>query len=132
MTRVVVAAAIVRDGALLAARRSAPPELAGRWELPGGKVEPGETDTDALARECMEELGVGVLVGAQVGADQPLGPGLILRVRHARIVQGEPCALQDHDELRWLEPGTWHSVDWLPADLPAVSALAWAAQSGVP
>ena len=65
----IVAAAIVHDGRVLACERAAPPEVAGRWEFPGGKVEPGETDAQALARECAEELGVRVAVGARVGPD---------------------------------------------------------------
>jgi 8-oxo-dGTP diphosphatase len=56
--RVVVAGAVYDQGRLLAARRSAPPELAGRWELPGGKLEPGESGEQALVRELREELGV--------------------------------------------------------------------------
>lgn len=56
--RVVVGGALCHDGRLLAARRSAPPELAGRWELPGGKTEPGESVPEALVRELREELGV--------------------------------------------------------------------------
>ena len=58
--RVIVAAVIITDGRVLACERSAPPEVAGRWEFPGGKVEPGESDQQALARECAEELGVRV------------------------------------------------------------------------
>ncbi|MCL2732926.1 MAG: NUDIX domain-containing protein, partial [Actinomycetia bacterium] len=58
--RVVVGGAVLDRGRLLAARRTAPPELAGQWELPGGKVEPGERDEDALVRELREELGVTV------------------------------------------------------------------------
>ena len=65
----VVGAAIIRDGRVLAARRTAPPEAAGRWELPGGKVEPGEHRDGALVREIREELGVTVAV------DQVAGPG---------------------------------------------------------
>ena len=71
--RVIVAAVIITDGRVLACERSAPPEVAGRWEFPGGKVEPGETDPQALARECAEELGVRVEVGDRVGPDVPLG-----------------------------------------------------------
>ncbi|NAZ81015.1 NUDIX domain-containing protein [Kineococcus sp. R8] len=130
--RLVVGAAIVDDLArprrLLAARRSAPPALAGRWELPGGKVEPGEAPEDALHRELAEELGVVVRLGAEVpaatAAGWPLGGDLVMRVWWARLVRGTPAPLQDHDELRWLPPGGWADVDWLPGDVPLVAAMA--------
>jgi 8-oxo-dGTP diphosphatase len=121
---VVVAAAIVDDtGRLLAARRSSPPLVAGRWELPGGKVEPGETDVDALVRECDEELGVRIDVQIRVGTDWSIGPGRVLHVYVARLLSGPPEPLEDHDELRWLDAGSWFDVDWLPADLPVIEAL---------
>jgi 8-oxo-dGTP diphosphatase len=121
---VVVAAAIVDDeGRLLAARRSSPPLVAGRWELPGGKVEAGETDVDALIRECREELGVDIIVQLRVGTDWSIGPGRVLHVYTARLVTGTPQPLEDHDELRWLDAGSWFDVEWLPADLPVIDAL---------
>ncbi|MGN6242746.1 MAG: (deoxy)nucleoside triphosphate pyrophosphohydrolase [Motilibacteraceae bacterium] len=121
--RVVVGAALLDGDRLLAARRSAPAHLAGRWELPGGKVEPGESDEAALVRECREELGVQVELGERVGGDFPLGAELVLRVWTARSVTGEPRPLEDHDELRWLPAGEWWTVDWLPGDVPAVAAV---------
>ncbi|WP_337062054.1 (deoxy)nucleoside triphosphate pyrophosphohydrolase [Kineococcus sp. G2] len=130
--RLVVGAALVDDlrrpRSLLAARRSAPPALAGRWELPGGKVEPGEEPVAALHRELREELGVDVELGAEVpgpaGGAWPLGGDLVMRVWWARVLRGGPAPLQDHDELRWLSPGEWSSVDWLPGDVPLVQRLA--------
>ncbi|MEU0521117.1 (deoxy)nucleoside triphosphate pyrophosphohydrolase [Streptosporangium sp. NPDC006007] len=123
MNKVVVGAAIVDgDGRLLAAQRADPPELAGGWEFPGGKVDPGEDDRTALIRECKEELGVLVEAGEQVGGDWPLAGGYVLRVWLAEIVEGEPEA-REHLDLRWLTADELYDVEWLPADLPIVRAV---------
>jgi 8-oxo-dGTP diphosphatase len=118
----VVGAAIVRAGLVLAARRSAPTELAGRWEFPGGKAEKGESDAAALTRECREELGVELEVGALL-ASAPVLDGLELRVYLCALRSGEPVALQDHDELRWVDADEIGALDWLPADRPALAVV---------
>ncbi|MFF1542887.1 (deoxy)nucleoside triphosphate pyrophosphohydrolase [Streptomyces sp. NPDC058291] len=119
---VVVGAALLDDGRLLAARRSAPPELAGRWELPGGKVEPGERPDAALVRELREELGVEAETLGPVPGEWPLRSPYVLRVWTARLRPGSPAPapLQDHDALRWLTPDEVWDVDWLDQDVPAV------------
>ncbi|MEU5596352.1 (deoxy)nucleoside triphosphate pyrophosphohydrolase [Streptomyces sp. NPDC020298] len=123
---VVVGAALLDDGRLLAARRSAPPELAGRWELPGGKVEPGESPEDALVRELREELGVDAEVVERVPGEWPLRHPYVLQVWTARPCAGSPGPkpLQDHDELRWLAPDRLWDVPWLDQDVPAVREVA--------
>lgn len=83
LNQIVVAGAIVRGCTVLVAQRVRPPELAGRWELPGGKVAAGETERAALARELAEELGLEVAdlaVGDRVGDDIALNGTTTLRV----------------------------------------------------
>jgi 8-oxo-dGTP diphosphatase len=121
---VIVGAAIISAGRVLACARSEPPDMAGRWEFPGGKVEPGESETDALIRECLEELGVRIAVGERVGEDVMLGHGrAVLRVYTARLANGNVPQPIEHEELRWLAADELDSVAWLPADAPIVAAL---------
>jgi 8-oxo-dGTP diphosphatase len=128
----VVGAAVLDDlerpTTLLAARRTEPPTLAGGWELPGGKVDPGEEPMDALHREIREELGVGIEVGAllegPLGGGWPLGDRYVIHVWRARVTEGAPAPLEDHDRLRVLTKAELYDVAWLPADLPIVNALA--------
>jgi 8-oxo-dGTP diphosphatase len=120
---VVVATALVRDRRVLVARRTRPPELAGRWELPGGRVEAGETEADAVVRECREELGTEVRVTGRVGTDLPIAAG-VLRVHAAGLRPGaaEPRALE-HAAVRWVGPDGLRDVDWVPADRAVVDDL---------
>ena len=122
---------------LLIAQRSAPPILAGLWEFPGGKVEAAESCEQALARELSEELGVRILVGAEVPGPHvqgwPLNERLAMRVFFAEIFSGTPDTLEDHSALRWMPlPKSRDDAQayddllglpWIPADLPIVVAL---------
>jgi 8-oxo-dGTP diphosphatase len=122
--QIIVGAAIIENGRVLACERAEPPATAGRWEFPGGKVESGESELEALFRECEEELGVRVEIGARVGADVPLASGLaVLKIYQARLLNGDVPQRLEHAELRWLGPDELYSVDWLPADAPIVDAL---------
>jgi 8-oxo-dGTP diphosphatase len=130
--RRVVGAAIVDDllrpTTLLSARRTEPPALAGGWELPGGKVDPGEQPLEALHREIQEELGVKIEIGALVpgplAGSWPLGERFVMQVWLARIITGDPLPLEDHDQLRVLARPDLYAVGWLPADLPIIEAIA--------
>jgi 8-oxo-dGTP diphosphatase len=117
-TQIVVAGAVICGSTVLVAQRVRPPELAGRWELPGGKVAPGETERDALARELAEELDLevgDVAVGDRLGDDIPLDDTTTLRAYRVRLTRGEPRA-HDHQALRWVTVDELHDLDWVPAD----------------
>jgi 8-oxo-dGTP diphosphatase len=128
VTHVVGVALVDRQQRVLVAQRGSG-ALAGLWEFPGGKVEPGESDLAALVRECTEELGVQVLPGAFLG-EVPLDgvvaggtPGAsTLRVWSGRIVAGELVA-HEHSELRWLTADALEDLDWIPADRPLLPAV---------
>ncbi len=119
----VVAAAITDRQRVLAARRTVPKELAGLWEFPGGKVEPGETHQMALAREITEELGIGIHVGNVIGVHPIPGVGL-LHVYLCQVVGHAPLRLLDqHDQVRWVRQEECASLPWAAGDrhlLPAV------------
>jgi 8-oxo-dGTP diphosphatase len=128
--RLVVGAIVVdrleRPTYVVAARRTTPAELAGRWEFPGGKVEPGETPEAALAREIREELDVEIAVGAELagpGGGWPISDRYVLRLFFAVVTEGVLHESADHDELRRLGPDDLDSVDWLPSDRQAIPAL---------
>jgi len=129
--RLVVATAIVDDlvapARLLAARRSRPEHLAGRWEFPGGKVEPGESPVEGVHRELREELGVTVELGAELDAPTDGGweitPRHLMRVWWAVLADGEPRPLVEHDELRWLGVEELWDVPWLDGDVEIVRRI---------
>ena len=114
-SQTVVAGALIAGNALLVAQRARPPELAGLWELPGGKVAAGESDEAALARELKEELGVDVTVGSRLGNDVALSPTTALRAY--RVTQtGGTLHPNDHRALRWITVEELDGLEWVPAD----------------
>lgn len=125
--RLVVAAALVEGTRLLAAQRSFPPQLAGQWELPGGKVEPGEAPLEALRRELREELGVEIAVGELVpgpdDGDWPVLGGHRMRVWLCGVRDGVARAL-DHEQVAWVDLTEVEGLPWLAPDLPIVRAVA--------
>ncbi|CAN5357828.1 (deoxy)nucleoside triphosphate pyrophosphohydrolase [soil metagenome] len=123
--QIVVAGALISEGALLVAQRASPPQLAGLWELPGGKVAAGESDADALARELREELGVEVAVGARLGDDVALSPTMTLRA-YLVIQTGGTLHPLEHRALRWLRSDELLGLPWVPADTAWLAELATA------
>lgn len=132
MRTLVVAAVIVDDldapSRVLATRRSRPATLAGRWEFPGGKVEPGEPPPAALVREISEEIGVTVRLGAEVVASDgelwPIDERYVMRVWLASVGQGDPTAGDSHDLLRWVDLDALADLEWLAADVAVAARVA--------
>lgn len=120
----VVGAVIVRGGEVLCAQRGPSGALAGKWEFPGGKVEPDETPRHALAREIREELDCGVAVGAEVATTTHEYDFAIVTLTtfYCELTAGEP-AQSEHASLLWLEPASAANLDWAPADVPAVQRI---------
>ncbi|MEY9853958.1 8-oxo-dGTP diphosphatase [Leifsonia sp. EB41] len=117
----VVAAVIVRDGAVLACRRAAHKDAAGRWEFPGGKVEAGETPEEALRRELREELGAEARVGALL--DRTATGGVELACYAVTLAGPAPTASTDHDALEWRATDDLEGLEWADADRPVVTLL---------
>lgn len=130
---IVVGAAILdhatQPSKMLAARRKAPKSLAGYWEFPGGKVEPGESQTAGLLREIREELGIEIdilhLIQSPEEAGWLLDNGMRLHVYTAVVRSGEPLPLVEHDLLQWtpLNAQDLHALEWIPADRPIIDAI---------
>jgi 8-oxo-dGTP diphosphatase len=120
--QVVVGLVLLGRGRVLAARRAGPPEVAGGWEFPGGKVEPRESAEDAVVREIREELGVQVAVTGWLDGEQQIRAGLVLRVATGRLVAGE-LVPHEHDLVRWLRGDELDTVRWLPADRPFLTQV---------
>lgn len=121
----VVAALIRQDGRVLLTQRKPGRHLGLSWEFPGGKVEAGETDDEALRRELQEELGVTVTVGSRCfetrhtyGARE-----MHLLVYRCRLIEGDPKPL-DVNAVEWVEEKRIREREFLPADMPLVHGLA--------
>lgn len=119
----VVGAVIVRDGTILCAQRGTGP-LAGLWEFPGGKIEPGETPRTALEREIREELRCVVRVGEVVTTTaHEYEFGVVHLTTFWCKLLGESPSLTEHLAAQWLAPSELRTLVWAPADLPAVDIV---------
>ena len=114
----------MHDGKLLIARRKAGKAQAGLWELPGGKVESGETLQQCLEREIDEELGMRIKAGRGLAhcLHRYSTIGIQLIAVEAQWIAGEP-QLNDHDRIEWIEPQHWPRKNWAPADIPILAVI---------
>ena len=120
----VVAAVFCRDNTVLACRKAPGTSLAGYWEFPGGKIEPGESAEQALAREIAEELSLRTRVGEKITTTthEYDFATIELTTYYCEILDGTPQLL-DHDETRWVRKEEALSLQWAPADIPAVNMV---------
>lgn len=120
---VVVAAIVERDGAFLVTRRLHGTHLAGLWEFPGGKCEPGESHEDCLAREMAEELGVSVTIGAEVLATEHAYPERTVRLHFRRCqITGLPQPLLGQ-EIQWIARADLGTRQFPDADAKLIEIL---------
>lgn len=114
----VVGGAVIDDvGRVLIAQRAYPPRFFGKWELPGGGVNHGETPEQALARELFEELRLDVVVGCQIGVDLALSKKRKIRFFAVRLLRFDQRPVRrEHLALRWVTVDELCDVDWLPVD----------------
>lgn len=126
MLLVVAAALVDAEGRVLLQQRPPGKPMAGLWEFPGGKVEPGETPEAALARELHEELGISVeaeTLTPLTFASAPLGERHLLLLLHvSKSWEGEPVA-HHATALRWVRPEEMRTLPMPPADVPLVEWL---------
>lgn len=124
MKTIEVVAGVIKNGDKIFATQRGCGDFKGGWEFPGGKMEPGETPQQALARELHEELAVVVKVGdfiCTVDCDYP-NFHLTMHCYFCSVVGGE-LKLLEHEAAKWLSPSELDNVDWLPADVEVVNSL---------
>lgn len=112
------------EGAYLACLRPEGKHLGGRWEFPGGKVDPGESAEAALIRELREELAVDVEIGRALGPVVWTYGDKTIRLRPllCRIVAGDLQALE-HEQLLWCQPEDFDKLPWADADIPILREI---------
>ena len=124
MKTIEVVAAIIHQGGKILATQRGYGEWKGMWEFPGGKMEAGETEEEAIVREIREELCVDIRVERKVCTVEYDYPQFHLRMHcfWCSIVEGE-LELKEHQSARWLAKEEWRCVDWLPADVLVVERI---------
>lgn len=120
----VVGAVIMENRKILCAQRGSTKTLACKWEFPGGKIDEGESPQEALKREITEEMHCEVEVGEQVEHTvYEYDFGIVhLTTFYCKLIEGEPV-LTEHVSIKWLLPNELSTLDWAPADIPAIEKL---------
>ncbi len=120
----VVAAVIRRGNKILICQRPQGKNLAGYWEFPGGKVEAGESKQSAIGRECMEELGVSLLVGGEICAISHDYATYSVNITffECTLMSGEPVA-KEHSGIQWVKAGEIKNFSFCPADGALIKKL---------
>ena len=124
MKTIHVVAAVIRSGNRVFATQRGYGEYKDGWEFPGGKIEPGETQLEALKREIREELDTEITVGDLLTTVEYDDPNfhLIMECFWCEILEGTPV-LKEHEAARWLEVDNLDSVAWLPADQSVIELI---------
>ncbi|RYI26664.1 (deoxy)nucleoside triphosphate pyrophosphohydrolase [Bacillus infantis] len=120
----VVGAVIFQDGKILCAQRGTVKSLPLLWEFPGGKIEEGEKPEDALIREIKEEMHCTIEIGEQIEHTvYEYDFGIVhLSTYYCKLVEGE-IILTEHAAIKWLAPKELPSLEWAPADIPAIEKI---------
>jgi 8-oxo-dGTP diphosphatase len=121
----VVGAVIIKENKILCAQRGPDKSLPFMWEFPGGKIETGETPQEALKREIDEEMHCDIEIGEQVEHTvYEYDFGIVhLSTYKCKLLEGTPV-LTEHAEIKWLSPKELETLEWAPADIPAIEKLA--------
>ena len=120
----VVAGAIIKDGKVFAAQRGKSGKTAFKWEFPGGKINPGETPEEALARELLEELSIHVKVHELIYSVVDEYEDVILHIDTYRcsLLSGTPT-LSEHIAMQWSNKEELDKLNFSPADDPVLSKI---------
>ena len=120
----VVAGAIIKDGKVFAAQRGASGKTAFKWEFPGGKINPGETPEQALARELVEELSINVKVHELIYSVVDEYEDVILHIDTYKcsLISGEPT-LSEHISMAWSDKNELDKLNFSPADAPVLEKI---------
>lgn len=124
MKTIRVAAAVIRNGGRIFATQRGYGEFKDGWEFPGGKIEPGETSQEALAREIREELDADITVGRLIETVEYDYPNFHLSMDCFWCeLNSQELVLREHEDARWLAADELYSVDWLPADIGIIGKI---------